>query len=36
MGPQSKFPTYVGGGDLWEEPIREPDPWWIRWFLWWL
>ena len=27
FGARQHFPTYVGGGDLWEEPIRE-----LRWF----
>lgn len=28
MTQESNFPTYVGGGDLWEEPIPSPLKWW--------
>lgn len=24
----NRLPTYIGGGDLWEEPILAPLTWW--------
>jgi hypothetical protein len=27
-GQSPNFPRYIGGGNLWEEPIREPLKWW--------
>jgi hypothetical protein len=34
MKDSQTFPTYVGGGDLWEEPGPQP-PWWrVLWFVW--
>jgi hypothetical protein len=28
MDGDQRFPTCVGGGDLWEEPMPARQPWW--------
>jgi hypothetical protein len=28
MQSDQRFPMYVGGGNLWEEPIPAPLTWW--------
>jgi hypothetical protein len=28
MRQEPNFPNYVGGGDLWEEPVPDRRPWW--------